>query len=172
MRLGSKLQFLFMNYWAILVGVIVLVIALGVFSWSASAASYLGHEPSTCNNCHVMDSQYENWEHGAHQQAAVCTDCHLPHQDLIRYYAYKGYSGMKDVLSFTLKSYSPAIRANQQTQTIVQDNCIRCHEDTVESILAGDQPFKRYCWDCHRSAAHGDRGLSLYPYQDSEVYKR
>ena len=77
---------------------------------------------------------------------------------------------MRDVYSFTFKTYPAAIRANQQTDEIVQANCIRCHTDTVENILAGPQPFDRYCWDCHRSVAHGERGLSLYPYQDSEVY--
>jgi cytochrome c nitrite reductase small subunit len=152
------------------ISIIALMLALGVFAWVTDAPSYLRHEPSTCNNCHVMDSQYENWYHAAHERFTVCTDCHLPHQNIASYYLYKGYSGMRDVYSFTFKTYPAAIRATQQTDEIVQANCIRCHNDTVENILAGTQPFDRYCWDCHRSIAHGDRGLSLYPYQDSEVY--
>jgi cytochrome c nitrite reductase small subunit len=79
---------------------------------------------------------------------------------------------MRDVLSFTFKTYPVAMRATQQTDQIVQANCIRCHNDTVENIVAGAQPFDRYCWDCHRAVAHGARGLSLYPYQDSEVYNK
>ena len=80
---------------------------------------------------------------------------------------------MKDVYSFTTGSYPDAIRANELTQGIVQENCIRCHTDTVESMLtASVQPFERFCWDCHRSVAHGDRGLSAYPFQDSEVYDK
>jgi cytochrome c nitrite reductase small subunit len=156
----------------LLLGILFFVAALGVFTWVTDAPSYLGHEPSTCNNCHTMDSQYENWYHAAHEKFAVCTDCHLPHQNIISYYLYKGYSGMRDVYSFTFKTYPAAIRANAQTDGIVQTNCIRCHTDTVETILAGAQPFDRYCWDCHRSAAHGERGLSLAPYQDSEVYNK
>jgi cytochrome c nitrite reductase small subunit len=155
---------------SLLVGILALVVALGVFAWVTDAPSYLGHEPSTCNNCHVMDSQYENWYHAAHERFAVCTDCNLPHQDIASYYLYKGYSGMRDVYSFTFKTYPAAIRATQQTDEIIQANCIRCHIDTVENLLAGPQPFDCYCWDCHRSVAHGDRGLSSYPYQDSEVY--
>jgi cytochrome c nitrite reductase small subunit len=27
---------------------------------------------------------------------------------------------------------------------------------------------ERYCFDCHRDVAHGERGLSLLPYQDTE----
>jgi len=153
-----------------MVGVLIFITALGIFSWVTDAPSYLEHNPSTCNNCHVMDAEYENWYHAAHERVAVCTDCHLPHQNIISYYLYKGYSGMRDVYSFTLKTYPVAIRATRQTDGIVQANCIRCHTDTVESILASSQPFDRYCWDCHRSVAHGDRGLTLVPFQDSEVY--
>jgi cytochrome c nitrite reductase small subunit len=159
-------------YIARFIGVAAFLAALGIFAWVTDAPDYLGHKAATCDNCHVMDSQYENWYHAAHERVAVCTDCHLPHQNLISYYLYKGYSGMRDVFSFTFASYPPAIRATLQTDQIVQANCIRCHNDTVEDILAGPQAFDRHCWDCHRAAAHGERGLSLYPYPDAEVYKK
>jgi cytochrome c nitrite reductase small subunit len=29
-------------------------------------------------------------------------------------------------------------------------------------------PFDRYCFECHRSVAHGERGISLLPYQHIE----
>jgi cytochrome c nitrite reductase small subunit len=151
-------------------GILVCLAALGVFVWVTDAPAYLGHEAATCNNCHVMDAQYENWYHAGHARTAACTDCHLPHQNFLSYYVYKGYSGMKDVFSFTFKTYPDAIRATAQTDRILQANCIRCHTDTVESIMAGDLPFDRNCWSCHRSVAHGGRGLTLYPYQDTEVY--
>ena len=80
----------------------------------------------------------------------------------------------------SLKTYPAAMRADPQTMRIIQDNCIRCHNDTVESIVAGTQPyasaqgmpFDRNCWYCHRSVVHGERGMTLYPYQDSEVYNK
>ena len=156
----------------ITIGISALILSLAIFGWVTNAPSYLGHEPSVCNNCHVMDAQYEGWFHGTHKQFSSCSDCHLPHQNMVSYYIYKGYSGMRDVFSFTLKTYPAAIRATKQTDEIVQTNCIRCHNDTVEAVLAGPQAFDRYCWDCHRSAAHGARGLSLAPYQDSEVYHK
>jgi cytochrome c nitrite reductase small subunit len=158
--------------WPLITGVVVLAAALGIFAFVTDAPAYLGHEPTTCNNCHVMDAQYENWYHAAHERFAVCTDCHLPHQNIVSYYLYKGYSGTKDVFSFTFKTYPAAIRATRQTDKIVQANCIRCHTDTVENIVAGSQPFDRNCWDCHRSVAHGERGSSLYPYQDEEIYRK
>jgi len=157
---------------SLIVGIVIFLAALGIFAWVTDVPAYLSHEPTTCNNCHVMDAQYENWYHAAHAQYAVCTDCHLPHQNIVSYYLYKGYSGMKDVISFTFKTYPAAIRASQQTDKIVQANCIRCHTDTVENIVAGGQPFDRTCWSCHRSIAHGERGLSLTPYQDMEVYEK
>ncbi len=119
-----------------------------------------------------MDSQYQGWAHAAHATVAVCTDCHLPHQNLLSYYIYKGYSGMKDVLSFTFKTYPDAIRATRQTDAILQANCIRCHADTVDALLAGAQPFGQACWSCHRSVAHGPRGLSVAAFQESEVYPK
>jgi cytochrome c nitrite reductase small subunit len=158
--------------WPLLIGIAAFLLALGLFAWATDAPAYLGHDPATCNNCHVMDSQYENWFHASHAGRAACSDCHIPHQNLLAYYFYKGKSGMHDVYSFVTRSYPAVIRAGDETRTIVQANCIRCHEDTVESILAGAQPFERNCWDCHRSVAHGERGLTLNPYQDSEVYHR
>ena len=147
----------------LLIGILFFLAALGVFAWATDAPAYLGHEAATCNNCHVMDAQYENWYHAAHQASAVCADCHLPHQNIFSYYIYKGYSGMKDVASFTLKRYPDTMRATKQTDAIVQANCIRCHEGTVDVIMAGAQPFDRQCWFCHRAAAHGQRGYSLNP---------
>jgi len=158
--------------WPLLIGIAAAVLALGVFAWVTDAPAYLGHDPATCANCHVMDSQYENWFHAPHARWATCSDCHIPHQNPLAYYFYKGKSGMHDVFSFITHSYPQAIRASAETRAIVQANCIRCHTDTVESILSGAQPFDRNCWDCHRSVAHGERGLTSYPYQDSEVYHR
>ena len=156
----------------LVVGFVVLVAVLGVFAWATDALAYMGHEPETCNNCHVMDSQFENWFYASHEQWAECADCHIPHENFIAYYFYKGKSGMKDVYSFVTASYPVAIRANEETIAIIQKNCIRCHEDTVESIVMTAQPFRRNCWDCHRDAAHGERGGSLSVYQDKEVYQK
>lgn len=158
--------------WPIFTGLAFLLAALGVFAWAADAPAYLGHEAATCNNCHVMDTQYEGWLRAPHRQWTDCVACHIPHDNFVHYWFYKGKSGMKDVYSFVTRSYPQAIRANSETVAIVQDNCVRCHLDTVEGMLTAGQPLDRNCWDCHRSVAHGERGLSLYPYQDSEVYTK
>ncbi len=146
------------------------VLALGYFAFETDAAAYGGSAPETCANCHVMDSQYENWYHGAHENWAKCTDCHLPHDNFAVYYAEKGRQGMKDTYAFVTGNIPDAIRANEKTKGIIQENCIHCHEDAVEDIMAGTQPIDRYCWECHRDVAHSARGSSLAPYQDSTLY--
>lgn len=148
------------------------VIALGFFGYVTDAPAYGGSAPETCANCHVMDSQYENWYHAPHEKVTECVDCHLPHENVVAYYLEKGRQGAKDVFAFTTGNIPVAIRASARSQSIIQDNCIRCHSTTVETIVMdpGGQPFDRHCWDCHRSVAHGDRGISDVMYQDSTLY--
>jgi cytochrome c nitrite reductase small subunit len=146
------------------------VLALGMFVYVTNAPAYAGADPATCNNCHVMDSQYENWYHGGHRDVTECVDCHLPHDNIVSYYIAKGRTGMHDVYVFSTGKTPELIRAREDTDQIIQSNCIRCHKSTVENIMLGPQPFTRDCWDCHRSAAHGQRGISIVPYQDSSLY--
>ena len=146
------------------------VIALGFFVYVTDAPAYAGNAPETCSNCHVMDAQYENWAHGPHENWAKCTDCHLPHDNPVIYYMEKGRQGMKDTYAFTTGNIPVAMRASKETKEIVQKNCINCHEAAVEDIMMGSQSFDRYCWECHRSVAHGSRGISIVPYQDSDLY--
>jgi cytochrome c nitrite reductase small subunit len=58
------------------------------------------------------------------------------------------------------------IRAKPETRRIIQANCTRCHETTVAGVADGQMDSGRFCFDCHRSVAHGERGISLLPYQD------
>ena len=153
-----------------IIAIVVAALAMGYFAFITDAASYGGSAPETCANCHVMDSQYESWYHGAHDNWAKCTDCHLPHDNFAVYYAEKGRQGAKDVYAFVTGDIPLAIRASDKTKGIVQENCVHCHEDSVESIVMGAQPFDRYCWDCHRDIAHNARGGSGLPYQDSSLY--
>ena len=146
------------------------IFAIGYFVIVTDAAAYGGNAPETCANCHVMDSQYENWYHSAHENWAKCTDCHLPHDNFAVYYAEKGRQGMKDTYAFVTGNIPEAMRASEKTKEIIQGNCIQCHGRTVDSIVMGDQPFERYCWDCHRDTAHGLRGASIVPFQDSSLY--
>ena len=146
------------------------VSALGFFVYVSDAPAYGGSASETCANCHVMDAQYENWYHAPHEKVTECVDCHLPHENIAAYYLEKARQGAKDVYAFTTGNIPVAIRASQRTKSILQSNCLRCHQATVESVMMGPQPYDRYCWECHRAVSHGTRGASAVPYPDSVLY--
>ena len=156
---------------SLIIAVAAAVIALGVFVFVTDTPAMMGSNAETCANCHVMDAAYENWYHAPHEKWTACVDCHLPHENVFSYYFAKGKTGMHDVYVFSTGQTPELIRANEETKEWVQHNCIRCHEDAVESIMVGSQPFDRNCWDCHRNVAHGPRGISIVPQQDSAIYK-
>jgi cytochrome c nitrite reductase small subunit len=96
----------------------------------------------------------------------LCSECHAPHDNPIVYYYVKTKLGIRDVYAFSTGQIPALLRATDETNRIVQANCIRCHAETVNDVMAGAQPNERLCWDCHRTTAHGDRGLSFAPRQD------
>ncbi len=147
--------------------VLALVAVIGVGLYVTDFTAYLGNNPTTCNNCHVMDAVYEGWYHGGHKQWANCNDCHTPHA-LIPKYIVKAQSGYHHVTAFVFGNIPYAIRAKESSKEVIQENCIRCHEQTVENVADGQMDAGRYCFSCHRSVAHGERGISILPYQDAE----
>ena len=152
---------------ALIAGISAFIVAIAAFVVVTDAPAYMGSDPNTCNNCHVMDAAYENWYHAGHRAGeVVCVDCHLPHDNVIAYYLEKGRSGMHDVYVFSTGQAPVMIRASEHTKEIIQSNCIRCHQGRVQNMLAGQPAFERYCWDCHRAVAHGERGISIAPRQD------
>ncbi len=155
----------------LIVGLFALAVVLGVGMYVTEFTTYLGNNPTTCNNCHVMDAVYEGWYHGDHREWATCNDCHTPHP-LIPKYLVKMESGFHHVSAFTTGDIPKAIRAKESSRKVVQENCIRCHAEAVSNMLdtaqSGGMPFDRYCFDCHRSVAHGERGVSILPYQHKE----
>jgi cytochrome c nitrite reductase small subunit len=154
---------------SILIAILALAAVAMVGMVATNFTAYLGDNPNTCNNCHVMDGVYEGWFHGAHHQWANCTDCHTPHA-FFPHYIVKAESGYHHVTAFTFGNIPDAIHAKESSKKVVQANCIRCHQDTVEDIVNGPMAmdFERNCFDCHRTVAHGQRGISLLPYQDEE----
>lgn len=151
----------------LIIGLLALVAVVGVGLYVTDFTAYLGNNPSTCNNCHVMDAVYESWYHGGHQEWAVCGDCHTPH-DFIPKYLVKAESGFRHVSAFIFGHIPNAIRAKESSKAVIQENCIRCHAETVANLLDNPMEFDRFCFDCHRSVAHGERGISLSPVQNKE----
>ena len=155
---------------AIILGTLAFLAVVGVGMYVTDFTACLGNNPTTCNNCHVMDAAYESWYHAGHKTWANCNDCHTPH-DLIPKYWVKAQSGYHHVTAFVSGNIPVAIRAKKSSKKIVQENCIRCHAETVANVSIGEVDVDRYCFDCHRTVAHGERGVSLLPYQHSEDNK-
>lgn len=131
----------------------------------SNALSYMSEEPETCVNCHVMQSQFATWNHSSHRERASCTDCHLPHDNILNHYFAKGRDGMKDVFLFTFRMENNVPHSTSETKEIILQNCLRCHGEVHRDLdhytaAAGNghghQGWEgKQCWDCHREVPHG-----------------
>jgi cytochrome c nitrite reductase small subunit len=106
-----------------------------------------------CVSCHVMESQYEAWAHtGAHRREQ-CVECHLPNQNKVLHYVWKGIDGFKDVAIFYSGAVPERIKLTSHGEDVLRANCVRCHEAAV-TLMKTD----RKCWDCHRRISHQRSG--------------
>lgn len=145
------------------------IITLGVFVglsgylfYIAKAHSYLSDSPTTCVNCHIMAPQYSTWFHSSHREVAVCNDCHVPQDNIFNHYKFKAEDGLRHSAIFTLRAEPQVIHIREAGIKVVQNNCIRCHQDLLESkriqSMTGRTDFitkDRLCWECHRDTPHG-----------------
>ncbi|MFA6233170.1 MAG: cytochrome c nitrite reductase small subunit [Bacteroidota bacterium] len=138
----------------------------------SNAVSYLSNDPRACVNCHVMTPQYATWQRGSHGRATTCNDCHVPHDNIIRTYAFKASDGLRHATMFTLRMEPQVIQIKDDGITVVQENCIRCHSDLVHEVSAGSLTAMNarageglLCWQCHREVPHGRvNSLASTPY--------
>ena len=147
----------------------------------SNAPSYIKDEPDACINCHVMVPQYVSWEKDVHKLGTTCNDCHVPHDSFTNHYWFKIKDGLRHATVFSLRREPQVIRIKPAGIRVVQNNCIRCHEELVKpgifSMTAGQTGIiggDRKCWDCHRDVPHGrvqglaSSSLGRSPGQDSE----
>ncbi len=76
----------------------------GLFMYMLRAHTYLGDEPAACVNCHIMAPYYATWFHSSHGRDATCNDCHVPHENAVKKWTFKGMDGMKHVAAFLTKA--------------------------------------------------------------------
>jgi cytochrome c nitrite reductase small subunit len=158
-------------------------LVLGVFVglglhifYISNAVSYLSDEPTTCINCHVMNPQYATWFHSSHRERATCTDCHVPHNNMVNKYYFKAKDGFRHASVFTLRNEPQVIFIKEEGANAVQKNCIRCHNHLItdHNMLNKTHEFDkfrtegRYCWSCHREVPHG-RVNSLSSTPDAQI---
>jgi len=139
------------------------IVGLGVYIVKiANVASYMTDDPKACINCHVMTPQYITWNHSSHREVATCNDCHVPHDNIVKQYAFKAKDGLYHATIYTLRAEPQAIMMHEAGQKAVQSNCIRCHIDQVTDAKTKSwtathlsNRLDRTCWECHRQTPHG-----------------
>jgi cytochrome c nitrite reductase small subunit len=113
------------------------VAGIGGFTFDyGEGLSYFSTDPRACKNCHVMNAEYDSWTKGPHHGAALCVDCHLPH-DFVPKYLAKADNGYRHSKGFTLLDFHEPIMITPRNASILQDNCLRCHSDFVHDIGHG-----------------------------------
>ena len=126
----------------------------------------MSDDPQTCVNCHIMSPQYATYTHSSHREWTNCNDCHVPHNNVFNKYYFKAKDGLRHATMFTLRKEPQVIFIHEAGREVVQDNCVRCHTDTVDNTFEVAMDSERYCFECRRNVAHGERGISLLLYQD------
>lgn len=133
-----------------------------LFLYLLRAHTYLGDDPAACVNCHIMSPYYATWFHSSHSRNATCNDCHVPHENAVRKYAFKGVDGLKHTALLITNSERMSPKAGGMAEGVIMDNCIRCHTELVTEYATAINPSMRRaveggkkCWDCHRDVPHG-----------------
>jgi cytochrome c nitrite reductase small subunit len=142
---------------AIIIIAIILGAAAGIGCYTfvyAKGASYLTNDPAACANCHVMNEQFDGWMHSSHRAAAVCNDCHAPH-DVVGKYLTKAINGFNHSLAFTTGYFPDPIRITERNRRITEQACRHCHAPIVAQIDSGHPADKvQSCIRCHSSVGH------------------
>jgi cytochrome c nitrite reductase small subunit len=121
-----------------------------VFAVVFKAAAFLGDSPEACVTCHVMKTPYVTWEKGSHARTAHCNDCHIPHDNIFKKYAYKNKSGMWDMMVFFSRREPQVINVTENSKKVIRENCMRCHERATQ-VMAVYNQTDRFCADCHQT---------------------
>lgn len=128
---------------------------LGVFTFGyGEGHAYLGNDPVSCANCHVMQESYDSWQKSSHHAVAVCNDCHTPH-NFVGKYLSKADNGFFHSLAFTTGDFKDPIQIKERNSRVVQDACLYCHQDLVNHMLPVESDGDMLsCVHCHASVGH------------------
>ena len=131
--------------------------AVAVAAMACMAGGYeMAESPAFCGSCHSMTQAHASWQSSNHKQID-CTECHLPNRNLVVKLIAKGETGMNDVYHETLRDYPATIQVSDSGMKILKDNCLRCHQSSVENTRMADGG--QDCTKCHRGLVH-DRNKS------------
>ena len=128
---------------------------LGAFTFGyGEGSAYLSNDPAACTNCHVMQEQFDSWIKSGHAHVAVCNDCHLPHDPVMKW-VVKADNGFFHSLAFTTDDFHEPIRIKDRNARVTQDACLDCHGDLANALRpathGGDVVS---CMHCHDEVGH------------------
>ncbi|PID30209.1 MAG: cytochrome C [Candidatus Cloacimonadota bacterium] len=151
----------------ILIGVIIGVVV------SLISAEMVEHTSGVefCSSCHSMEGMTEAYKldvHGGYNKngtKAKCSDCHLPHNNVVNYLFAKGYTGVKDVIGeiFYADGIDWIPRLENRADYTYSSGCKKCHdlkamrEDIPKAYLAHkeyEMGRVKSCVECHRHVGH------------------
>jgi cytochrome c nitrite reductase small subunit len=80
-------------------------------------------------------------------------------QDFFAKYLAKARNGWHHSKGFTLQDFAEPIRIKPANAAILQENCLRCHQDMVNMLVAGARSERDAvgCVHCHATVGHGER---------------
>ncbi len=143
---------------------------LGVYTFNfAEGFSYMSSEPEVCTNCHIMKIQFDSWQKSGHHHTATCSDCHLPSTFFKKYIA-KIQNGYNHSKGFTFQDFHEPIILTNRNSNILQDNCLRCHQNLFEfpNPMGKNSTKDLRCVHCHSSVGHGPKTGLGGPYLKKE----
>ncbi len=147
MRIGTLLSVPFLAV-AALLG---LAVGIGGYAFAyAKGTSYLGNDPATCANCHVMSGHYAGWQASSHHGFATCNDCHTPAATAEKYLT-KAANGYHHSMAFTTGDFPDVIRARPESREVIEGQCRHCHAELVLTMTYGGEVS---CIRCHESVGH------------------
>jgi len=130
-------------------------VGLGGFTFVyAKGGSYLGNDPASCANCHIMQDQLDAYVKSSHRAVATCNDCHTP-PGLVPKYLTKAEHGFFHSLAFTTGNFHDPIQIKDRSRRVTENSCRKCHQDIVRDIDATTaHGGSMSCIRCHASVGH------------------
>ena len=134
-----------------------------------------------CGSCHSMKPMIEAYKKSVHGGAndkglvVRCTDCHLPHTNVVEYLFQKAKSGSHDMYVETLGNPGKIdweAKRSHRERFVYDSACLFCHKGLRTATMSNAKAFiahKNYfsvnssskCVTCHEHVGHKNLGLYL-----------
>ena len=130
---------------AVFLGIVLTVVTGKVLDYTDS--------PEFCSSCHIMTQVHESFLDSNHAHLS-CSDCHLPHDNIVNKYVNKAKSGIGHVYYNTLgvDKIPKVLHTTENSKNIIQENCVDCHQNTIKNLNLDPE---QSCVSCHQDVPHG-----------------